>query len=33
MVDILHRVGVETPAPDKVYAALATVDVHIDDCD
>jgi len=26
MVDILHRVGVETPAPDKVYEALATVD-------
>ncbi|QXJ23611.1 SRPBCC domain-containing protein [Actinomadura graeca] len=26
MVDILHRVGVKTPAPDKVYEALTTVD-------
>jgi uncharacterized protein YndB with AHSA1/START domain len=26
MVDILHRVGVKTPAPDKVYDALTTVE-------
>jgi uncharacterized protein YndB with AHSA1/START domain len=26
MVDILHRIGVRTPAPDKVYDALTTVD-------
>jgi len=26
MVDILHRVGVKTPAPDKVYDALTTID-------
>ena len=26
MVDILHRVGVKTPTPDKVYDALTTVD-------
>jgi uncharacterized protein YndB with AHSA1/START domain len=26
MVDILHRVGVEHPTPDRVYAALATID-------
>ncbi|UQU63888.1 SRPBCC domain-containing protein [Couchioplanes caeruleus] len=26
MVDILHRVGVATPTPEKVYAALTTVD-------
>ena len=26
MVDILHRVGVETPAPEKVYEALTTVE-------
>ncbi|MEV4706643.1 SRPBCC domain-containing protein [Actinoplanes sp. NPDC049316] len=26
MADILHRVGVETPTPEKVYAALTTVD-------
>ena len=26
MVDILHRVGVETPAPGKVYEALTTVE-------
>jgi len=25
MVDILHRVGVRTPAPEKVYDALTTV--------
>ena len=26
MVDILHRVGVRTPAPDKVYDALTHED-------
>ncbi len=26
MVDILHRVGVKTPTPDKVYDALTTID-------
>ena len=26
MVDILHRVGVETASPEKVYDALTTVD-------
>ncbi|MEV6930986.1 SRPBCC domain-containing protein [Dactylosporangium sp. NPDC051485] len=26
MADILHRVGVKTPAPDKVYEALTTID-------
>ena len=26
MVDILHRVGVKTPTPDKVYEALTSVD-------
>lgn len=26
MVDILHRVGIITPAPEKVYAALTTVE-------
>ena len=26
MVDILHRVGVETPTPEKVYDALTTID-------
>ncbi|MGH1563201.1 SRPBCC family protein [Mumia sp. DW29H23] len=26
MVDILHRVGVETTSPEKVYDALATID-------
>ena len=26
MVDILHRVGVETPSPEKVYEALTTVE-------
>ncbi len=26
MVDILHRVGVKTPTPDKVYEALTTVE-------
>ena len=26
MVDILHRIGVETPTPEKVYDALTTVD-------
>lgn len=26
MVDILHRIGVESPTPDKVYNALTTVD-------
>ncbi len=26
MVDILHRVGVETPSPEKVYDALTTVE-------
>jgi uncharacterized protein YndB with AHSA1/START domain len=26
MVDILHRVGVKTPTPEKVYDALTTVD-------
>jgi uncharacterized protein YndB with AHSA1/START domain len=26
MVDILHRVGIKTPAPDKVYDALTTVE-------
>ena len=26
MVDILHRIGVQTPTPEKVYAALTTVD-------
>jgi len=26
MVDILHRVGAETPTPEKVYAALTTVE-------
>jgi uncharacterized protein YndB with AHSA1/START domain len=26
MVDILHRVGVETASPDNVYTALTTVD-------
>jgi uncharacterized protein YndB with AHSA1/START domain len=26
MVDILHRVGVKSPRPDEVYAALTTVD-------
>jgi hypothetical protein len=26
MADILHRVGVKGPAPDKVYDALATLD-------
>jgi uncharacterized protein YndB with AHSA1/START domain len=26
MADILHRVGVRTPAPEKVYDALTTVD-------
>jgi uncharacterized protein YndB with AHSA1/START domain len=26
MVDILHRVGVVTPSPEKVYDALTTVD-------
>src|SRR6058998_1934461 len=26
MVDILHRVGVKTPSPEKVYDALTTVE-------
>jgi len=26
MVDILHRVGIESTAPDEVYAALTTID-------
>jgi uncharacterized protein YndB with AHSA1/START domain len=26
MVDILHRVGVKTPSPEKVYEALTTID-------
>jgi len=26
MVDILHRVGVKAPSPDKVYDALTTID-------
>ncbi len=26
MVDILHRIGVQTPTPEKVYDALTTVD-------
>ncbi|MDQ4501061.1 SRPBCC domain-containing protein [Sinomonas sp. ASV322] len=26
MVDILHRIGVKTPTPEKVYGALTTVD-------
>ena len=26
MVDILHRIGVKTPTPEKVYDALTTVD-------
>jgi uncharacterized protein YndB with AHSA1/START domain len=26
MVDILHRIGVQTPSPEKVYDALTTVD-------
>ena len=26
MADILHRVGVRTPSPEKVYEALTTVD-------
>ncbi len=26
MVDILHRVGVRAPSPEKVYEALTTVD-------
>ena len=26
MVDILHRIGVRTPSPEKVYDALTTVD-------
>ena len=26
MVDILHRVGVSTPLPDKVYEALTTIE-------
>lgn len=26
MVDILHRVGIKSPSPDGVYAALTTVD-------
>jgi len=26
MVDILHRVGVSTPSPDKVYEALTTIE-------
>lgn len=26
MVDILHRIGVETPTPEKVYDALTTID-------
>jgi uncharacterized protein YndB with AHSA1/START domain len=26
MVDILHRIGVQTPKPDAVYQALTTVD-------
>ena len=26
MVDILHRVGVNTPSPDKVYEALTTIE-------
>ena len=26
MADILHRVGVENATPEKVYAALTTVD-------
>jgi len=26
MVDILHRVGVTTPSPEKVYEALTTID-------
>ncbi|WP_369138195.1 SRPBCC family protein [Modestobacter versicolor] len=26
MVDILHRVGVQTPTPERVYEALTTVD-------
>jgi len=26
MVDILHRVGVQTPSPEKVYEALTTVE-------
>ena len=26
MVDILHRVGVKTPTPEKVYEALTTVE-------
>jgi len=26
MVDILHRVGIESTAPDEVYAALTTLD-------
>jgi uncharacterized protein YndB with AHSA1/START domain len=30
MVDILHRVGIETPTPEKVYAALTDVDALAD---
>jgi uncharacterized protein YndB with AHSA1/START domain len=26
VVDILHRIGVQTPTPDEVYAALTTVE-------
>jgi len=26
MVDILHRVGTQTPSPEKVYDALTTVE-------
>jgi uncharacterized protein YndB with AHSA1/START domain len=26
MVDILHRVGIKTPSPEKVYEALTTID-------
>ncbi len=26
MVDILHRIGVKTPTPEKVYDALTTID-------
>ncbi|WP_146645344.1 SRPBCC family protein [Labilithrix luteola] len=26
MVDILHKVGVEAPSPDRVYDALSTID-------
>ena len=26
MVDILHRIGVESPSPERVYEALTTID-------